>query len=80
MNRERPTDEELLAYMKSPTFRRRSARMQKVVSDKWSRGEQVSFDEIADGLKLPLDVVVGGFAHSMSKTFGVELVPVGRVQ
>ena len=77
---DRRSDQQLIAYMQSRAFRRRVKRMQKIAGAKWERGEGVSFDEIAKGLDLPLDVVVGGFASAMRETFGDDLVPVGRMQ
>lgn len=44
------------------------------------RGEAWTFDEIVRELRIPLDVVIGGFVHSFHKKYGIALVPVGRAQ
>lgn len=70
----RPSDEELMRYMRSPAFRRRAKRTQaKIIA-----GEKLSFDEMSRLLKLPVDVLIGGFEHSMAK-HGMPVKAVGRL-
>jgi hypothetical protein len=76
---DRPSDQELERYMKTAAYRKRVKRMQRMVIERTRCGEKWTFDEIATGLKLPLDVVVGGFQHSIMKNFGDDLHPVGRL-
>ena len=61
------TEEQLIRYMKSATFRRRSKRTQKRVLASVRAGNPLSIEEIAKELRLPLDVVKGGLEHSLAK-------------
>lgn len=79
MNTDRRSIDELIAYMKTPKFRRRAKKLEKKMVAKFERGDGISFGEIADGLGLQLDVVVGGFCHAMAKE-GIPFPPVEWVQ
>lgn len=80
MEDKRPTDAEIQEYMESASFRRRAERLKKELLARMDRGEKWTFDEVAHELKLPLDVVLGGFAHSFEKNFGGPIRPKGRTQ
>ncbi|MEI9403385.1 hypothetical protein [Mesorhizobium argentiipisi] len=70
---------ELIEYMESAAFKRRSKRLQARIAKLWKAGKkEPSFDKMAEALDLPLDVVVGGFMHSMAKA-GMPVRPLGRV-
>lgn len=74
------TDDELLDYMRSPEFERRAKLLKYKMTADAKRGQRWSFDKIARELQVPLDVVLGGFTHSVHKHFGIHIRPAGRVQ
>jgi hypothetical protein len=66
--------------MQSRAFKRRAEALQKHIIAEVSAGKpMMPFAEIATHLGLPLDVVTGGFAHSVAKNLGEIIVPVGKV-
>lgn len=73
-------DEELLRYLKSRAYQKRARRLQRELLARMDRGEEWTFDEIAERLKLPLAVVLSSFSYSFEQAYGVRLVPVTRVR
>jgi hypothetical protein len=67
---------EIFRYLQTAAFRQRCKRLHKrILKD----GERPSFEEIAKELQLPLDIVIGGFWHSMQKN-GYVSPPAETVQ
>lgn len=71
----RPSDAELMRYMKTARWRRRvKATQQRVINGEIAITD---FEAIAEALHLPIDVVEGGFVHSATKA-GLLPIPQTR--
>jgi hypothetical protein len=73
------TIDDLERLMRTPAFLRRARHVAAMIRQRTEDGDEWTFEEVADLLELPVEVVLLGFRHAVAMRLGMRIVPAAGV-